>query len=468
MLQYIGNHGIYSGTRLIPIGGIILACMIGINASQTDVEQEQEQVQADETTPDVKKPNFIVILTDDQGYADTSINPYHQPYVSTPSIDALARSGVFFTNGYTSGNVCSPTRAGLMTGRYQQRMGIYRASEGGTGVPLDEKMIPQYLKSEGYISGAFGKWHMGMELKYNPIHRGFNEFYGFMGKGGHDYFCLKKSCTGRKFMHPLYRNLDTIDDEGYLTDRISEEAVSFISRNRDKPFFAYIAFNAVHAPPQAPKEDIERFSTGHEGRDVLMAMLRHLDIGIGSIISALKANGIYENTVVIFLTDNGGAAGMVADNTPLKGFKQQNYEGGIRVPFIISWPGIIAPGQTSDVPVMSFDILATMLDILDIDPGSEKILDSRSMLPAIRGEKIHDFLAWNSGDGRWAIRRGDWKLEFYQENMELYNLSNDIGEQRSLYNERTKLANGLKNVYLGWLKGMAAPKTGQTIMMPLF
>jgi arylsulfatase A-like enzyme len=427
---------------------------------------EKDSVAEDDKKPD-SPPNFIVILTDDQGYADISINPYHQPYVSTPNIDALVYSGVFFSNGYTSGNVCSPTRAGIMTGRYQQRMGIYTANEGGSGVPLNEKMIPVYLKDAGYTSGAFGKWHMGTELVYNPVNRGFDEFYGFMGKGGHDYFCLKKSCTDAKFMHPMYRNLETIDDKGYLTDRISEEAISFINKNKNKPFFAYIAFNAVHAPPQAPKEDIALFNTGNERRNILMGMLRRLDIGIGNIIKSLKDNNIYENTVVILLTDNGGAYRMQADNTPLKGFKQQNYEGGIRVPFSISWPGKIAPGQTNTTPVMSFDILATMLDILNINPYPETTLDSKSLMRAIRGESIHNFLAWNSGDGRWAIRRNDWKLEYSQNQMELYNLSDDIGEQVSLYNEEAAMSDELKVLYLDWLDNMAPPKLINTVKKPL-
>ena len=189
-----------------------------------------------------EKPNIVVILTDDQGYADVSYNSPHPREVNTPNIDKLAHSSVICTAGYTSGHVCSPTRAGLMTGRYQQRFGIYTAGEGGSGVPLSEAFFPQHLKKAGYTSGAFGKWHLGVDIKYNAMHRGFDEFYGFMGRGAHDYFDLVTAD------HPIYRGLAPIRDKGSLTDRITEEAVSFIKRHKKKPFFAYVAYNAVHAP----------------------------------------------------------------------------------------------------------------------------------------------------------------------------------------------------------------------------
>ena len=178
-----------------------------------------------------KRPNIVVILTDDQGYADISFNRHHPKEVSTPHMDALAREGVFFTQGYISGNVCSPTRAGIMTGRYQQRAGIYTAGEGGSGLPLAEKIFPQFLKGAGYVCGAFGKWHLGLTREYSPCARGFDEFYGFLGRGAHDYFDLDNADS------PLYRGFEPIRDEGYLTNRLTEEAVSFIQRHKDHPFF---------------------------------------------------------------------------------------------------------------------------------------------------------------------------------------------------------------------------------------
>ncbi len=178
-----------------------------------------------------EKPNIVIILTDDQGYADVSYNPNSPPEVSTPHIDALANSSIICTQGYTSGHVCSTTRAGLMTGRYQQRFGIYTAGEGGSGVPLDEVFIPQRLKPAGYVSGALGKWHLGLTEEYHAMNRGFDEFYGFMGRGAHPYF------DHSDMDHPIYRGLKPINEEGYLTTRITEEAVDFIDRHKNDPFF---------------------------------------------------------------------------------------------------------------------------------------------------------------------------------------------------------------------------------------
>jgi len=275
---------------------------------------------------------LLLILTDDQGFADISYNPHHPPEVSTPNMDALAREGIFFTQAYITGNVCSPTRAGLMLGKYQQRVGVYTGGEGGSGFSLDEKIFPKYLQEAGYVSGAFGKWHLGLTPAFNPVNRGFDEFYGFMGRGAHDYYNLKDP------EKPMYRNHEEIDDTGYLTDRLTEEAVDFIERHKSETFFLYLAYNAVHAPKQAPAEDIEKYDTGGPDRDILMAMLKHLDDGVGEVVKTLKEEGVWDNTLLFFLTDNGGSKAMHAVNTPLRAWKQWNYEGGIRTPWLMSWP----------------------------------------------------------------------------------------------------------------------------------
>jgi len=406
------------------------------------------------------RPNIVVIVSDDQGYADVSYNRHHPKEVATPHTDALARSGVVCTSGYTTGAVCSPTRAGLMTGRYQQRFGIYTAGAGGSGVPLDEVMFPQYLKKAGYVSGAFGKWHLGLEPPYNPVNRGFDEFYGFMGRGAHDYFDL--TIDNNRFGSPIYRNLEPINDKGYLTHRITDEAVSFINRHKDKPFFAYVAYNAVHAPAQAPEEDINRYDTGDEARDILMAMLKHLDDGVGKIIATLKEAGVYDNTLVFYLSDNGGSKAMHADNTPLRGFKQQEYEGGVHVPFIVSWPGRLNRGMTCAVPVVSFDILPTALAAAGIDPPENRILDGKNILPALEGKtgKLHDSICWNSGDGDWAIRYGDWKLVGIKDKVEMFNLKDDLSETTDLAGKHPEKVRQLKKIYNTWLDEMAEPLGG--------
>ncbi|MGI9445268.1 MAG: sulfatase [Rubripirellula sp.] len=405
-----------------------------------------------------EKPNIVIILTDDQGYADVSYNPHSPPEVSTPNIDALADSSIICTQGYTSGHVCSPTRAGLMTGRYQQRFGIYTAGEGGSGVPLDEVFIPQRLGPAGYVSGALGKWHLGLTKEYHAMNRGFDEFYGFMGRGAHPYF------DHSDMDHPIYRGLKPIKEDGYLTTRITEEAVDFVSRHKKEPFFLYVAYNAVHSPPEAPQEDIKKV-TGDETRDTLMAMVKHLDMGVGEIVKALKKHGVFDNTLLIFLTDNGGSGAMNANNAPLRGFKQMDYEGGIRVPFIVSWPAQLEGGKECDVPMCSIDLFATALDAAGLPMPKDNPLDGKSIFPALKGEtdKLHDELYWSSAGakGKWAIRSGNWKLVAEKRRVELFDLENDISETTDLAAKYPKVVSELTNKYNAWLDEMADPVSKQ-------
>ena len=404
------------------------------------------------------KPNIVIILTDDQGYADVSYNPHSPPEVRTPNIDALAHSSVICTQGYTSGHVCSTTRAGLMTGRYQQRFGIYTAGEGGSGVPLDEVFIPQRLKPAGYVSGALGKWHLGLTEEYHAMNRGFDEFYGFMGRGAHPYF------DHSDMDHPIYRGLKPIKEEGYLTTRITEEAVSFINRHKGEPFFLYVAYNAVHSPPEAPDEDIKNV-TGNKKRDTLMAMIKHLDLGVGKIVSSLKKHNIFDNTLLIFLTDNGGSKTMSANNAPLRGFKQMDYEGGVHVPFIVSWPAQLKGGKKCEVPMWSIDLFATALDAAGLPMPKEKALDGKSILPALKGEteKLHDEFYWSSAGekGKWAIRSGNWKLVAEKKRIELYNLKKDLSETTDLAAKYPKVVSELTAKYNAWLDEMADPMSKQ-------
>jgi arylsulfatase A-like enzyme len=406
------------------------------------------------------KPNIVVIVTDDQGYADISFNPLHPKAVATPHMDALAKAGVFFSQAYTSGNVCSPTRAGLMTGRYQQRVGIYTAGEGGSGLPLKEKTFPQFLKPAGYVSGIFGKWHLGLTPPYNPIARGFDEFYGFMGRGAHDYFNL----AGQSDAKPMYRGLKEIKDKGYLTTRLTDEACSFIGQHKQKPFFLYLAYNAVHAPAQAPAEDIKQFNTGDKKRDVLMAMLKHLDAGVGRVVSTLKKEGVWNNTLLIFLTDNGGSKAMNANNTPLRGFKGQNYEGGIRTPFIVCWPDKIKGGRTINTPVISLDILPTALDAAGVSLPKTKPFDGKSLLPVIAGKtaSLHKNLFWSESGfkGTWAVRSDNWKLVAIRNSRELFDLKSDPREKNNVAGKHADKVNELTKLYNTWLDQMAEPNNG--------
>ena len=412
-------------------------------------------------------PNIVVILTDDQGYADISFNPDHPREVATPHMDALAREGVFFSQAYTSGHVCSPTRAGLMLGQYQQRVGIYTAGDGGRGFNPKTKIFPSFLPDD-YNSMAVGKWHMGLDtdypkLKMHALNRGFDECYKFMGRGGHDYFKLR-GVKGPEYA-PIYRNKERIqegDYEGYLTTRLTEEAVSFIDRQKQKPFFLYLAYNAVHAPAQAPKEDIahyqKMFPQLDKKRAILMAMLHHLDLGVGSVVKKLKDEGFWENTLLFFLTDNGGAKAMNANNGILRGFKGSLYEGGIRTPWVVSWPAKFSGGRTIDAPVISLDILPTVVDAMGTKDTVKRVFDGKSLLPLLMGKSTshHPVLYWNSGEpkGEWAVREGNWKAHGFKQKYELYDLASDPSEKTDLAAKRPELARRLAKRHETWLAEM--------------
>jgi arylsulfatase A-like enzyme len=414
-------------------------------------------------------PNIVVILTDDQGFADISLNSRHPEEVSTPHMDSLAEDGVVFSQAYTSGHVCSPTRAGLMIGGYSQRVGVYTGGDGGRGFDPEKTIFPGFLPDE-YASAAIGKWHLGLdedypELKWHALSRGFDESYGFMGRGAHSYFDLRSDSTG-KFLHPIYRNKERINDEGYLTTRLTEEAVAFIDRNYTRPFFLYLAYNAVHAPAEAPGEDIDdfekRFPSISKDRAILMAMLKHLDDGVGAVIAKLKEKSVFENTMVFFLTDNGGAKGMQAVNTPLRGFKGSLDEGGIRTPFIVSWPERFKGGRTIDTPVISFDILPTVLDATKRLPAKTDF-DGKSLLPLLAGDATshHDTLFWSKGEeDEWAVRRGDWKLHYRRGDVELIDLANDMSESTDLAGQHAEIVSELAGAFDAWIAQMADPITG--------
>lgn len=414
-----------------------------------------------------RPPNVVVILTDDQGFADISFNPHHPKEVSTPHLDALAREGVWFSQGYITGNVCSPTRAGLMTGRYQQRAGVYTAGEGGRGIAQSERIFPTFLKPAGYISAAYGKWHLGLTLEQSPIGRGFDRWYGFLGRGGHDYFDLAQSDPDSG---PMYRDGKEIKDSGYLTTRLTDEAVAFIAQHMARPFYIHLAYNAVHAPAQAPAEDIARFRKQFpdltQARATLMAMLHHLDVGVGRVVDTLKQQGVWENTLLFFLTDNGGSRAMSAVNTPLRGAKQQNYEGGIRTPFIVSWPAGFKGGRTIDTPISSLDILPTALDAAGVALPTDKPLDGRSLLPLLTGktQRHVDTFYWSEGGevGGFAVRSGDWKLvqQRGQAKVELFNLAQDPAETTDLAAQNAAKVAELTKLYDRWLDQMAAPMSG--------
>jgi arylsulfatase A-like enzyme len=346
---------------------------------------------------------------------------------------------------------------------------VYSAGDGGRGFDPKLPIFPSFLP-KAYAKTAIGKWHLGLdedfpELKWHAMSRGFDECYKFMGRGAHSYFDLRSDSEG-KFLGPIYRNKKRINDTGYLTDRLSEEAVAFIDRNKQQPFFLYLAYNAVHAPPEAPQATLDkyrkRFPTLGKERVILMAMLEHLDNGVGAVVNKLKKENLFDNTLLFFLTDNGGAKAMNADNTPLRGFKGSLYEGGIRTPFIVSWPAKFSGGRTVDAPVISLDILPTTLDAIGVTPPKTPPFDGKSLLPLLTGQSQthHDTLYWCKEGGNWAIRHGDWKLHTLKNQQELFHLGNDPAEKTNLAAQYPDMVKKLASAFDTWLKPMADPITG--------
>lgn len=398
--------------------------------------------------PAAGKPNIVLIVSDDQGYADASCYE-HPDEVRTPHIDRLAARGVRFTNGYATGYVCAPTRAGLLTGRYQQRFGFYTAGDSRTGLPVGEITLADVLKARGYATGVFGKWHLGLEPPYRPLARGFGEFYGFLGHGGHDYFKLARTDEYTS----IYRNDTIIDETGYLTDNLAREAVSFIERHQAGPFFLYLPFNAVHWPLQAPAEDRKRFHNADAGRNTYLAMLHRMDLAVGRVLDALDRHDLSENTLVFFLSDNGGARKNLANNGALRDFKHSVYEGGVRVPFLVSWPGHAPRGAVIDTPVICLDIFPTACAAAGATLPGDRVIDGKSLLPLLKGTQdgpLHEAIFWDGDEEKRAVRMGRWKLVDNKGAVALFDLDKDTGETTDLAKRRPEMVEKLRSAFQAW------------------
>ncbi|MEN8248648.1 MAG: sulfatase-like hydrolase/transferase [Bacteroidota bacterium] len=410
-------------------------------------------------------PNVIIILADDLGYADVGFNGCKD--IPTPNIDRIADNGVRFSDAYVTYSVCGPSRAGLITGRYQDRFGFGRnplVSPKDTlqGLPLSERTLADELKTAGYTSMAIGKWHLGTHKSQHPLKRGFDEFFGFLG-GGHKYFpeqwtfnnLYEISSEGESYQTKLMRNNGRINEEEYITDAFSREAVDFIERKKDEPFFLYLAYNAPHVPLQATEKYLSRFDNiNNKRRKTYAAMVSAMDDGIGLVLDKLKEQGIEENTIVFFLSDNGGPEKKNAsDNGKLREGKKSLYEGGIRVPFAMQWLGNVPVGKVYEKPVISLDIFATALNYAKTTPANS--IDGVDLVPYISdrdNNDPHENLYWRMYDyDAYAIRNGDNKLiRFKTENDRAYNLKKDIGEKNPLDTLNTKLYSDLKDEYLRW------------------
>ncbi len=416
------------------------------------------------------QPNIILLLADDLGYGELGCQG--NPQIPTPHIDSIAKNGVRFTQAYVTAPNCSPSRAGLLTGKIPTRFGYEfnpigaRNDDPGTGLPPAETTLAELLHDVGYTTGLIGKWHLGGASDYHPHRHGFDEFFGFLHEG--HYFVpppwkgvttmlrrksLPGNATGRwtgdrlvysthmgsdepdyDANNPIVRGSQPVDEREHLTDAFTREAVDFIGRHADKPFYLHIAYNAVHSPLQGADRYMRKFAHIEDiHRRIFAAMLANLDDSVGAVLKRVRAEKLDQRTLIVFLSDNGGPTReLTSSNKPLRGEKGSMYEGGLRVPFLMQMPGALPAGKTDDRVIVSVDLFATAAALAGakIPPN----IDGVNLMPFLTGQNSaapHETFYWRQGP-RAALRHGDWKLVVQgagaQKKWELYNIARDIAE----------------------------------------
>jgi arylsulfatase A-like enzyme len=422
----------------------------------------------------LQRPNIIIIMADDLGYGD--ISPYNG-WIDTPNLERMAAEGVRFTDYHSAGNVCSPTRAALMTGRYQQRAGIPGVVVAAPNNPVHEHglqdiefTIAEAFRKAGYPTGIFGKWHLGYYPKYNPVKHGFDVYKGYVS-GNIDFISHYDQAGNFDWWH----NDRQVDEEGYTTHLIDKHALSFIRENKDKPFFLYVPHEAPHYPFQRPGDEgrrsdgvgrkadwaVQKGVTKAQIRERYKVMVEEMDKNVGHILDLLKELDLDRKTFVFFCSDNG-AAGRWGDNTPLRGAKGSNWEGGHRVPAIARWPGTIPAGKTTDQLAIAFDLMPTMLTAAGIELPTERPLDGINLLPILKeGKTLTDRqLVWNGK----AVRDGNWKLILNGkggEKVGLYDLFHDLSEQNNLAEQHPDRVRKMRAMLKQWDADIKATRTPQ-------
>jgi len=406
------------------------------------------------------QPNIVIFYADDLGWGELGCQGFTKD-IPTPHIDSLAKNGLRFTNGYVAATYCSPSRAGLMTGRYPTRFGHeFNTVANTVGLRSDQTTIATRLKTLGYATIAVGKWHLGNQPENRPTKRGFDEFYGTL--------------NNTPFFHPtnfidsrISNDVrEVTDDTFYTTDAYADRSLDWLEKNKNKPWFLYLPFNAQHAPLQAPKKYLERFpKITDEKRQLFAAMLASMDDAIGRVMGKIRALGQEENTLVFFISDNGGpTASTTSGNGPLRGFKMTTFEGGPRVPFIAQWKGKIPAGKTYDLPVMNLDVLPTAIIAAGGKTDPSWQLDGVDLMPYLTGKptsRPHQTLYWRYGP-QWAIRHGDLKLVVSKGGSgqpELYDLATDIGESKDLASAQPAKVKELQALWDKWSAEQAPAST---------
>jgi arylsulfatase A-like enzyme len=431
---------------------------------------------ADPSSTRAGRPDILVIVADDLGYGDIGVHGGRD--LSTPNIDALAARGVRCSDGYVSAPYCSPSRAGFLTGRYQTRFGHefnpHEGDEKKLGLPLNQRTIADRLREAGYATGLIGKWHQGFDAAHHPQSRGFEEYFGFL-VGGHNYL-LHRDADGQfgssYSKNMIYRNRELQKLDGYTTDLFTDEAVAFMDRHADKPCFLYLAYNAVHTPLEVLDKygaSVPASVTDAERRGYL-SLLAGLDAAVGRLTDHLRRTGRDKNTLIFFFSDNGGSgrkpflAYNTGVNAPLRGDKGQTLEGGIRVPFFISWPGKLPGGKTYSRPVSTLDVLPTACAVAGAAVDAE--LDGVNLLPYLAGDDVrapHESLYWRFGPQK-AIRKGRWKLVDWRDfvtrrnsGWQLFDLAKDVGERTDLAATKPEMVAELSAAWDAWNGHNVAP-----------
>ncbi len=449
-----------------------------------------------------QQPNIIILLADDLGYGELGCQG--NPQIPTPHIDSIARNGIRFTQAYVTAPNCSPSRAGFLTGKIPTRFGYEfnpigaRNEDPGTGLPPSETTLAELLHDVGYTTGLIGKWHLGGAADYHPHRHGFDEFFGFLHEG--HYFvqppwkgvttmlrrkALPGNATGRwtgnKLVfsthmghdepdydanNPIVRGSQPVDEKAHLTDAFTREAVDFIGRHPDKPFFLYLAYNAVHSPLQGADRYMKRFAHIEDiHRRIFAAMLANLDDSVGAILKKVRAEKLEQRTLIVFFSDNGGPTReLTSSNAPLRGEKGSMYEGGLRVPFLMQWPGTLPSSRTDDRMIVSVDLFATAAHIAGA--AQPKDIDGVNLMPYVTGQNQgapHETFFWRQGP-RTALRHRDWKLvgtgPDAKKKWELYNMARDLSEKTDLAEmEPARLAE-LKRLWEGHNARMREPLFG--------
>ncbi|MFH5884661.1 sulfatase-like hydrolase/transferase [Halalkalibaculum sp. DA3122] len=455
----------YEQKRLI----IALKCLVCYIAIYFFLQPVDGEIRATIT----EKPNIILILVDDLGYGD--IGSYNEEIDFTPNIDRLTKKGMSFTDFHSNGPMCSPTRAALLTGMYQHRLGgrfeaALSEKKNHEGMPLGVLTISDVLRKEGYATGMFGKWHLGYEQPYFPNNFGFDEFRGLLSGDG-DHFTHISRWGKKDWWHNSELNMEN----GYSVELITDDSIEFIEEHKNEAFFIYTAHLAIHFPWQGPEDPPHRKAGKKYGnnkwgiiknennvRPHVKGMIEAIDKSVGRIINKLKELELAKETLVIFTSDNGGYTHYyqnehkfenISNNGPLRGQKGQVYEGGHRVPMIAYWPGKIRAGTETDETAMTMDFFPTLVELTGSGPIKNQKIDGVSLLPVLlKNEHLPErTLFWKIRDD-WAIRMGPWKLVNTGDDKQLFNLSNDIGEKRDISSQRPELLKTLVSLYKEWLR----------------